>query len=836
MTIQKILPFVLLQFLYFHELHAQIPPTISSGSNITAGSGNSWRSLSDEFAFGFYPLPNNLYLVGIWFNKIPKGTLVWSANRDSPAVAGSTVILTSAGQLTLTHLNGSVVQIYGGAGAQFGFMQDDGNFVLKDGSSSVIWESFNSPTDTILPGQVLNETGQNKVHLVFNNDTASMYLANGAGDNIYALTRNVSTPVGDYYHRATINDRGDFQQFAYHKSNNSGWTRVWRAIDEPCVVNAICGVYGMCSSLNNGTATCNCIPGYIPLDPNHLSKGCRPETVVNYCADPSMRNFTIKVIDDADFPFEGFADLARVRNVDLEGCKKALMDDCYSLSASLVDSRCIKKRMPLLNARKSFSTKGRQALVKVPMKSNPDIQEHKKNNDFDTRVFLKISLIVTATLAFCFGVSAIYYHPAPRRFIKRKRYSNASSIGINFQEFKYLELQKATNGFSKTLGRGSSAQVYSGILSMKDIQIDIATFYEKGNTNVGGDLGNRNPAFTFRSNTLWTPIQRVELWQLQAPLYLNFAFQGFPGLSLALPVGILSPTTATALHQLRGQVQNLQGHSLLAGTDVFLEGLPFLKKSGCSFLDAGDDGKIPHQILPSMIFCNYSWLSPSANAHTRIFCFAMLTNQRSAEACFYKANWGGGCGLARHRILDRANSTPDTRIDPTRGFFVVCIRIRLSVKSKNLIPGPQYKIDEGPSSFTFFNLRKTAGPPPTNPKHLGPNRKQKKEGLYFLPYLHLVKDMALLSLADTRREETGVAKCFKSISSIHILREGNGVADRLAKQSLERTVLLMLCGHPRQETRDGGLCKRMPNVYSVIYCFHLPLPENDVPHHFARED
>uniref|UniRef100_A0A6M2EQI0 Receptor-like serine/threonine-protein kinase n=1 Tax=Populus davidiana TaxID=266767 RepID=A0A6M2EQI0_9ROSI len=520
MTIQKILPFLLLQFLYFHELHAQIPPNISSGSNITAGSGNSWRSLSDEFAFGFYPLPNNLYLVGIWFNKIPEGTLVWSANRDSPAVAGSTVILTSGGQLTLTHLNGSVVQIYGGARAQFGFMQDDGNFVLKDGSSSVIWESFNSPTDTILPGQVLNgnqklysnangtvdystgnfmlqmqpdgklvlsayhfadpgywltaETVQNNVHLVFNNDTASMYLANGAGDNIYALTRNVSTPVGDYYHRATINDRGDFQQFAYHKSNNSGWTRVWRAINEPCVVNAICGVYGMCSSPNNETATCNCIPGYIPLDPNHLSKGCHPETVVNYCADPSMRNFTIEVIDDADFPFEGFADLARVRNVDLEGCKKALMDDCYSLSASLVDSRCIKKRMPLLNARKSFSTKGRQALVKVPMKSNPDIQERKKNNDFDTRGFLKISLIVTATLAFCFGVSAIYYHPAPRRFIKRKRYSNASSIGINFQEFKYLELQKATNGFSKTLGRGSSAKVYSGILSMKDIQIDIA--------------------------------------------------------------------------------------------------------------------------------------------------------------------------------------------------------------------------------------------------------------------------------------------------------------------------------------------------------------------------
>ncbi|KAJ6757540.1 G-TYPE LECTIN S-RECEPTOR-LIKE SERINE/THREONINE-PROTEIN KINASE SD2-5 [Salix koriyanagi] len=250
---------------------------------------------------------------------------------------------------------------------------------------------------------------------------------------------NVSTPVGDYYYRATINDHGNFQQFAYHKSNSSGWTTVWRAIDDPCMVNALCGANGMCFSQNNETSTCRCIPGYIPLDPNHVSKGCRPETVVNYCADPSMKNFTIEVIDDADFPFESFADLARVKNVDLEGCKKALMDDCDSLAASLVDSRCIKKRMPLLNARKSFSTKGIQALVKVPMKSSPGIPEHKKRNDFDSRVFLKISVIVTATLAFFFGVSSIYYHPAPRRFIRRKRYSNANSVGINFQEFKHID-------------------------------------------------------------------------------------------------------------------------------------------------------------------------------------------------------------------------------------------------------------------------------------------------------------------------------------------------------------------------------------------------------------
>ncbi|KAJ6434057.1 hypothetical protein OIU84_017715 [Salix udensis] len=464
--------------LKLHNFPLNIQPAwmfiaFNHGSSITAGSNDSWPSLSNDFAFGFYSLPNNLYLVGIWFNKIPERTLVWSANRDSPAVAGSTVNLTSGGQLTLTHLNGTDQSIYSGGAAVLGTMENDGNFVLTDGISSVVWQSFNSPTDTILPGQNLSRsqklysnangtvdysTGnfmlemQNDGNLVlsayrfadpgywytkaqpttvsleFNNDTAFMYLVNTTGDNVRPLTENVPTPVGDYYYRATINDHGDFQQFAHHKSNSSGWTTVWRAIGDPCVVNAICGVNGMCFSQNNETEKCGCIPGYTPLDPNHVSKGCRPETVVNYCAGPSMKNFTIEVIDDADFPFENFADLARVKNVDLEGCKKALMDDCYSVAASLVESRCIKKRMPLLNARQSDSTKGIQALVKVPMKSSPGIPEHKKKNDFDVRVFLKISVIVTATLAFFFGVSSIYYHPAPRRFITRRRYSNANSI------------------------------------------------------------------------------------------------------------------------------------------------------------------------------------------------------------------------------------------------------------------------------------------------------------------------------------------------------------------------------------------------------------------------
>uniref|UniRef100_A0A5B7C1T6 Receptor-like serine/threonine-protein kinase n=1 Tax=Davidia involucrata TaxID=16924 RepID=A0A5B7C1T6_DAVIN len=520
MAATLILPwfFVLFSTL-LHVSHAQIPPNISLGSNIIAGSNLSWRSLSGDFAFGFYPVSTGLYLVGIWFDKIQERALVWSPNRDSPAQRGSEIRLTFDGQLRLTYSNGSVQTIYSGAAASLGFMQNDGNFVLRDSNSGVIWQSFDSPTDTLLPGQVLvrgkklfsNTNGtvdfstgnfmlemqfdgnlvlsayhfsdpgywytatSNNVSLVFNQTSAFMYLVNDTRDNIYALTKNVTTPVGDYYHRATIDEYGNFQQYVFHKSNGSSWRSVWKAISEPCIVNSVCGVNGFCTSPDNETVTCNCLQGYLPLDPNSPSKGCRPETVLNYCEDPSARNFTVEVIDDADFPFQGFADLSRVRNVDVEGCKKALMDDCYTIAASLDKSTCIKKRMPLLNARKSNSTTGIKALIKVPIKiPNSGLPDGYKKKNSNTRAHLKAGLLTSGIFAFLFGAIALYYHPAARRLIRRRQFPNPTPIGINFREFTYQELREATNGFSKTLGRGSSAKVYSGVLNLNDIQIEIA--------------------------------------------------------------------------------------------------------------------------------------------------------------------------------------------------------------------------------------------------------------------------------------------------------------------------------------------------------------------------
>ncbi|KAK7842411.1 g-type lectin s-receptor-like serine/threonine-protein kinase lecrk2 [Quercus suber] len=391
--------------------------TINLGSSISAGSNSSWKSPSRDFAFGFYRLVTGKYLVGIWFDKISEKTLVWSANRDDPAGKESSIKLSLTGQLVLTHSNGTEVVIYNGTSTNSALMQDDGNFVLQNSSSGIIWQSFNFPTNTILPDQALvmgqklysnaNDTvdysigryeleiqeldgnvllqafhfsnpaywytdTKGNVSIVFNQTTASMRVIfvedNSTASN---MTTTVRTPINDYYHRATINDKGNFQQLAFYKGNGaSQWDVEWEAISEPCIVDNICGVFGFCTSPDNKIVNCTCLPGYSPLDPNIPSKGCYPKLVIDFCAPNSSNSqFTIETLDATDFPNFDFANLAKIEQTDEDGCRKEVMNDCFCVAGVFYRNTqaCYKKRMPLVNGRRSNpNTNNMVAFLKVP--------------------------------------------------------------------------------------------------------------------------------------------------------------------------------------------------------------------------------------------------------------------------------------------------------------------------------------------------------------------------------------------------------------------------------------------------------------------------------------
>ncbi|KAK9992603.1 hypothetical protein SO802_027588 [Lithocarpus litseifolius] len=506
MAITRILLWVLTFSLSSHCLCPQMNnSTINLGSSISAGSNSSWKSPSGDFAFGFYPLVTGKYLVGIWFDKISEKTLVWSANRDDPAGKGSSIMLSRTGQLVLTHSNGTDVVIYNVTSTDSASMQDDGNFVLRNSSSGFIWQSFNFPTNTILPGQALvmgqklysnaNDTvdysiGRYKLEIQESDgnvllkafhfsDPAYWYPATVNNGNAYNLTSAARTPIEDFYHRATINDKGNFQQLAFYKGNGaSQWDVVWEAIKEPCTVDNICGVFGFCTSPDNKIVNCTCLPGYSPLDLNIPSKGCYPKLVIDFCAPNSSNSqFTTERLDGADFPNSDFTNLAKIEQTDEDGCREEVMNDCFCVAGVFYrDSHvCYEERMPLVNGRRSDpATNNMVAFLKVPVENNNLDRKDKKESP-STAVILA-SFLSCSILAVLFAAIGIYQHPWAQHYIcvqlqpppKRK------AVEINLKAYSFQGLQEASNGFKNMLGQGAFGTVYSGVLTLEDEEVEVA--------------------------------------------------------------------------------------------------------------------------------------------------------------------------------------------------------------------------------------------------------------------------------------------------------------------------------------------------------------------------
>ncbi|XP_028065614.1 G-type lectin S-receptor-like serine/threonine-protein kinase At4g27290 [Camellia sinensis] len=134
--------------------------TIVHGQSITAS--NTIVSAGNVFELGFFNPGNGSstmnYYLGIWYKNISEQTVVWVANRDYPFTDSSVALLISAdGNLvivkgkisyTLTNISSN--------GKTSATLLDSGNPVLRDETSGdLLWESFDYPSHTLLPGMKL---------------------------------------------------------------------------------------------------------------------------------------------------------------------------------------------------------------------------------------------------------------------------------------------------------------------------------------------------------------------------------------------------------------------------------------------------------------------------------------------------------------------------------------------------------------------------------------------------------------------------------------------------------------------------------------------------------
>ncbi|KAJ0721819.1 putative protein kinase RLK-Pelle-DLSV family [Helianthus annuus] len=120
--------------------------TISTSQAIKDGD----TIVSDDkmFELGFFsPGKSMNRYVGIWYKKISTGTVVWVANRETP-------ITDKSGMLELSEHGNLLIR------SGDNTLLDTGNLVVWDKSTkdeSLIWQSFDHPGNTLLPGMKLGK-------------------------------------------------------------------------------------------------------------------------------------------------------------------------------------------------------------------------------------------------------------------------------------------------------------------------------------------------------------------------------------------------------------------------------------------------------------------------------------------------------------------------------------------------------------------------------------------------------------------------------------------------------------------------------------------------------
>ncbi|GLT56880.1 hypothetical protein SLA2020_298940 [Shorea laevis] len=131
--------------------------TISPRQSIKIGE--TLVSSNGRFELGFFrPGSSNLYL-GIWYKKPATGTVVWVANRENPLSDGEGVlVLYPKGPLAILNSTKGVIWLSNtsrSAESPVAQLLDSGNLVVKDGKpENYLWQSFDYPSDTLLPGYI----------------------------------------------------------------------------------------------------------------------------------------------------------------------------------------------------------------------------------------------------------------------------------------------------------------------------------------------------------------------------------------------------------------------------------------------------------------------------------------------------------------------------------------------------------------------------------------------------------------------------------------------------------------------------------------------------------
>ncbi|XP_058073081.1 G-type lectin S-receptor-like serine/threonine-protein kinase B120 [Magnolia sinica] len=323
--------FLLSLFLFYDQpsLFSQAASTISQGESIS--DGQTLISANGVAELGFFSPGNstNRY-VGIWYHKIPMQTVVWVANRESP-LTDSSGVLTIESDGNLKILDGTHKIIWSSnvsmtSNNSIAMIMDNANLILQkrdsnDNLHSILWQSFDHPTDTFLPGMKVGldlRTGVNQLtrSWMTPNDPSPGKFSfgmdpQGQGQNVlwkginrrwrtgrwdgqkfqgvphmrqqylYGFRLSNENEEGKIYFTYNMMNASDLMRFVTTWDGREeelqwdeykmAWNVIWREPVSDCEMYGKCGNFGWCTEAD--TPICSCLKGFEPRSLEEWSNG-----------------------------------------------------------------------------------------------------------------------------------------------------------------------------------------------------------------------------------------------------------------------------------------------------------------------------------------------------------------------------------------------------------------------------------------------------------------------------------------------------------------------------------------------------------------------------------
>ena len=513
--------FLLLSFVFSFPLSASpivVISRFSTGTSLFVENPDILISPNGDFSAGFYSVGDNANCFAIWFSN--SRTVVWMANRDNPVNGKHSklslfdtgnLILTDATKLNVTVWATNTVSL---SSVQL-FLNDTGNLVLCDKEGIVLWQSFDFPTDTLLPQQLL--TRKTKLvssrsqtnfssgfyELSFNNDNLLRFVYNGLDvSDIYWFYSGLEdynnstlafnslgnlSPSDDFtimsadygamlHRRLTLDYDGNIRLYSWEEERQS-WLVSWQAIQRPCIIAGACGANSFCSYVIGYGRKCSCPSGYKMKNRSDWADGCELEVELS-CKENESGFLMLSHVDFYSYYGNDFGNFL---NYTFDQCRDLCLAACdciafeYNFNKEAGYSKCYPKTR-LLNGYRSPELNG-DVYLKLPksyiLSHHNPLEEFNLNCSGDGTLQSGKNSTEKFLLWFACGVGGlevISFFLAWFLLIKTQKSLGVDKqaydrAAIGFRKFTYTELKKATKSFSEEIGRGAGGIVYKGVLS-----------------------------------------------------------------------------------------------------------------------------------------------------------------------------------------------------------------------------------------------------------------------------------------------------------------------------------------------------------------------------------